>query len=111
MAFPHDYMYVAAGAPAGGVPSRCGVPIRRSGGRRSVAMRRSDPALRRPAFRRDAAFRSGAPAAGVPVGGTPVRRCGKMSSRYILNLTHAWYCKLFPTKNCAAAYMKSGLAE
>ena len=26
MHFPHDYMDGAAGAPVGGIPSRCGVP-------------------------------------------------------------------------------------
>ena len=49
-AVPHDCMDVAAGAPVGGIPLRCGVPIRRPGG----------PTLRGRAMQRDAAFRSDA---------------------------------------------------
>ena len=53
MAFPHDYMDVAVGAPVGGIPSRCGVPaVRRFGVEQCSAMRRPDPT-----YRRDAAVR------------------------------------------------------
>ena len=62
MAFPHDYM-----DGAGGAPSRCGVPIRRAGG----------PTLRGRAMQRDAASRSDVSARC----GVPIRRFGQLPSR------------------------------
>ena len=60
-------MDVTGGAPSGGAPSRCGVPIRRPGG----------PASRRP----------GVPAVRRP-GGPAVRRPGKGREQDAVSFTH-----------------------